>query len=152
MATEQLLDVLERAVDRSARARTLQILESIGPPVAPAAAARLKDAPWFVQRNLLVLLRRLMLAEETSAAAATARVQARVEPAAVLGVDFFSGRRSDLQTLAEQQGVQPVTDFDDLLGDFWPEDETADQFIAAVRQWRRQSSGFLRGRRLTPPA
>ena len=28
-------------------------------PVAPAAAARLKDAPWFVQRNLLALLRTL---------------------------------------------------------------------------------------------
>jgi hypothetical protein len=59
MATEPLLDVLERAVDRKARARTLQILASIGPSVAPAAAARLKNAPWFVQRNLLVLLRLL---------------------------------------------------------------------------------------------
>jgi hypothetical protein len=58
-ATEPLLDVLERAVDRSARARTLKILASIGPSVAPVAAARLKDAPWFVQRNLLVLLRLL---------------------------------------------------------------------------------------------
>ena len=44
----------------------------------------------------------------------------------------------DLETLAAQQGVKPMTNFEDLLGDFWPEDETADEFIAAVRQWRRE--------------
>jgi len=59
MATEPLLDLLERAGDRAARARTLQLLASIGPSVAPAAAARLTNAPWYVQRNLLVLLREL---------------------------------------------------------------------------------------------
>ena len=32
---------------------------SIGPSVAPAAVARLKDAPWYVQRNVLALLRTL---------------------------------------------------------------------------------------------
>jgi hypothetical protein len=32
---------------------------SLGPSVAPPAAARLKDAPWYVQRNLLVLIRML---------------------------------------------------------------------------------------------
>ncbi len=58
-ATEPLLDLLDRAVDRSTRARTLRMLESIGPAVASAAAARLADAPWYVQRNLLVLLRSL---------------------------------------------------------------------------------------------
>jgi hypothetical protein len=58
-AVDPLLDVLEQRADRSARARTLRLLTSIGPPVAAAAAARLKDAPWFVQRNLLVLLRTL---------------------------------------------------------------------------------------------
>jgi len=59
LATEPLLDLLERAADRSARARTLRMLESIGPSVAPAAAARLANAPWYVQRNLLILLRSL---------------------------------------------------------------------------------------------
>jgi hypothetical protein len=59
LAVDPLLDVLEGTGDRSARARTLRLLVSIGPPVAPVAAARLKNAPWFVQRNLLVLLRML---------------------------------------------------------------------------------------------
>jgi hypothetical protein len=43
-----------------------------------------------------------------------------------------------LDTWAEQQGVRPVTDFTGLLGDFWPEEEADDEFIAAVRQWRRE--------------
>jgi hypothetical protein len=59
MATEPLLDLLERATSSSVRGRALRLLVDIGAPVAPAAAARLKDAPWYVQRNLLVLLRRL---------------------------------------------------------------------------------------------
>jgi hypothetical protein len=59
MAVEPLLDLLERAASASTRGRTLRLLSHIGPTVAPAAAARLKDAPWYVQRNLLVLLRNL---------------------------------------------------------------------------------------------
>jgi hypothetical protein len=59
LAVDPLLDLLEQATDRSVRARTLQLLATIGPPVAPVAAARLKNAPWFVQRNLLALLRML---------------------------------------------------------------------------------------------
>jgi hypothetical protein len=59
LAVDPLLDVLEQATDRSARARTLRLLVAVGPPAAPVAAARLKDAPWFVQRNLLALLRML---------------------------------------------------------------------------------------------
>lgn len=59
MAIEPLLDLLEQSADRSARARTLNLLTSIGPSVGPAAAARLQNAPWFVQRNLLALLRQL---------------------------------------------------------------------------------------------
>ena len=59
LAVDPLLDLLEQASDRSVRARTLKLLATIGPPVAPVAAARLKNAPWFVQRNLLALLRML---------------------------------------------------------------------------------------------
>ena len=59
LAVDPLLDLLEQAADRSVRARTLRLLAGIGPPVAPVAAARLTNAPWFVQRNLLALLRML---------------------------------------------------------------------------------------------
>jgi hypothetical protein len=59
LAVDPLLDVLEQATDRSARARTLRLLVTLGPAVAPVAAVRLKNAPWFVQRNLLTLIRML---------------------------------------------------------------------------------------------
>ena len=49
--------------------------------------------------------------------------------------DFWHS--ADRDTLAERQGVQPVEDFDVLLGG-WLEDESVDDSVAAVRQWRRQ--------------
>jgi hypothetical protein len=42
----------------------------------------------------------------------------------------------ELLALARAQGVKPVTRFEDLLGDFWPEDENVDDFIAARRRWQ----------------
>jgi hypothetical protein len=53
------------------------------------------------------------------------------------GTVFFESK-TDLESLAAQQGVSAVRDFDSLLGDFWPEEESADQFIASVREWRRE--------------
>jgi hypothetical protein len=50
--------------------------------------------------------------------------------------DFWPG--VDLRVLAERQGAQPITDWAALLGG-WPEDEPIDDFIAAVREWRRSS-------------
>ena len=44
---------------------------------------------------------------------------------------------TDLVTLAKQQGVGPL-DFDKLLekADFWPSEESVDEFITTIRQWR----------------
>jgi hypothetical protein len=58
-AAEPLLDHLESAADQTSRARTMQVLIGIGPAAAIPAAARLGHAPWYVQRNILVLLRAL---------------------------------------------------------------------------------------------
>ena len=44
----------------------------------------------------------------------------------------------DLKQLAAEQGVRRLVKNEDLRADFWPEDETADQIIAAVRRWRRE--------------
>jgi hypothetical protein len=38
--------------------------------------------------------------------------------------------------LAKAQGVQPIQTLDQLWGDFWPEDESIDEFIDAIYQWR----------------
>ena len=50
--------------------------------------------------------------------------------------DSMEARHAELLRLAERQGVKPVTNIDDLAGDFWPEDESIDDFIATVRRWR----------------
>lgn len=46
----------------------------------------------------------------------------------------------DLDALAARQGVRPIEDPAEMRADFWPEDETADEFIATVRRWRREGS------------
>lgn len=43
----------------------------------------------------------------------------------------------DLVRLAAEQGVEPITSIDELAGDFWPTDEGPDEFVAALREWRR---------------
>ena len=70
---------------------------------------------------------------------AAARLERRMGPRLVPGRRFAVSGPQDLRTLAAEQGVQPVTTFEDLLGDFWPEDETADEFVATVRRWRCES-------------
>lgn len=40
--------------------------------------------------------------------------------------------------LAEEQGVKPIRDIDELRGDFWPEDEDPDEFIETIRRWRTE--------------
>ena len=45
------------------------------------------------------------------------------------------------KTLAQHiqaQLTQPVTDIADLVADFWPEEESADDFIAYIYQQRRE--------------
>jgi hypothetical protein len=42
-------------------------------------------------------------------------------------------QKSDLNQLAREQGVSAVVDFESLLGNFWPEDESADDFITQLR-------------------
>ncbi|HEU4827987.1 MAG TPA: hypothetical protein VFT04_02215, partial [Gemmatimonadales bacterium] len=54
-AAEPLIDALERATGRTTRAAVLRFLRDGGPGMRQAAADRLPDAPWFLQRNLLQL-------------------------------------------------------------------------------------------------
>ncbi len=38
--------------------------------------------------------------------------------------------------LAAKQGVGPIENIDELLGDFWPEDEDFEEFLSTLRAWR----------------
>ena len=52
-----------------------------------------------------------------------------------------SKARARLRQLIQQRGTTPIT-LDQLhaMGDLWPENESVDDFIAAVREWRRDGS------------
>lgn len=51
-----MLDALAVTDSRTMRHRLLNALTSLGPAVGPPAVARLTDAEWFVQRNILIVL------------------------------------------------------------------------------------------------
>lgn len=53
-------------------------------------------------------------------------------------VDFWDG--ATVEELAEIQGVKPLDALSALQGDFWPEDESVDDFLTAIRQWRREDA------------
>ena len=40
--------------------------------------------------------------------------------------------------MARQQGVKPIRDIKELQGDFWPEEESVDEFLDWVRAVRKQ--------------
>ena len=44
--------------------------------------------------------------------------------------------RAEILRLAQGQRTTLATDFGDLLGDGGPSDETADEMIQAIREWR----------------
>lgn len=47
---------------------------------------------------------------------------------------------TDLATLAANQGVTRIERPQDLLGDFWPEDEQVEDFLAAVEAWQHRNA------------
>jgi hypothetical protein len=59
----------------------------------------------------------------------------------------FSRGKTYLEILALEQGVRPVIDFDELMGDFWPEEEDIEEFRGALQELRRE--GLLK-RELSP--
>jgi hypothetical protein len=58
-AATSLLDHLGRTDDRSTRAALMKQLLALGPRIGEVAVARLQTAPWYLQRNILVLIGRL---------------------------------------------------------------------------------------------
>ena len=48
--------------------------------------------------------------------------------------DFWQTKT--VEELAVEQGVKPIENPDELLGDFWPEEERVEDFLAALHEWR----------------
>jgi hypothetical protein len=52
-------------------------------------------------------------------------------------------RRKEIEKHLRQRGITPVEDFDRYLqevSDFWPQDETCDEFLVWLRRLRREGS------------
>jgi hypothetical protein len=58
-AAEPLLDALGASTSRATRRKVLGLLAPLGPALVAPVTARLAGAPWYFQRNLLILLDRL---------------------------------------------------------------------------------------------
>lgn len=90
----------------------------------------------------LEYLREILNAESDAPAPRRSSLDERMGPLIVSGREFFAeSDPPDLLEIARKQGVRPISNFDDLLGDFWPEDESADEFVETIRKWRREG-GF----------
>lgn len=48
--------------------------------------------------------------------------------------------RARALALAEQQGVKPIRSIDDLRGDFWPQEESTDEFLTWLRNTREEGA------------
>ena len=52
-----------------------------------------------------------------------------------VGISDFH-RHHTLSELATEQGVEPIIDPAELLGNFWPESESTEEFLATLNEWR----------------
>ena len=51
-------------------------------------------------------------------------------------VPYASSGHPSIEQLMAEQGTGPITDVSVLHGDFWPEEESVEEFVATVREWR----------------
>jgi hypothetical protein len=89
-------------------------------------------------RDVLAYLRRFVQGNDTSGEVSSDRESREVGSHLVPAKTFLSEGRVNLATLAAQQGIGPIRTVDDLAADFWPEDDSVDEFIVTLRQWRRE--------------
>ena len=43
-----------------------------------------------------------------------------------------------IEQLVAAQGTRPLN-FEEMLGDFWPEEESAEEFLTTLREWRNEA-------------
>lgn len=52
------------------------------------------------------------------------------------GVSYSAEGHPSIQQLMAEQGTGPITDVSVLHGDFWPEEESIEEFLATLHEWR----------------
>ena len=71
---------------------------------------------------------------------AEAVVDAAVREFAAPATAVAKSRRSELEARMVRHGIRPLVDGTELYGDFWPEDQSVDEFLETIHQQRRVSS------------
>ncbi len=51
-------------------------------------------------------------------------------------VRYSSSGHPSVEQLTAEQGTGPISDVAVLHGDFWPEEESVEQFLEALYEWR----------------
>lgn len=51
-------------------------------------------------------------------------------------VPYAASGHPSVEQLMAEQGTGPITDVSVLHGDFWPEEESVEEFVATIREWR----------------
>lgn len=51
-------------------------------------------------------------------------------------VPYAAAGHPSIEQLMAEQGTGPITDVSVLHGDFWPEEESVEEFVATIREWR----------------
>jgi hypothetical protein len=87
----------------------------------------------------LAYLREVLDAESTEPTPRRKSLDERMGPIVMSGHEFASMTGSgDVAEIAREQGVEPIRDLSSLRADFWPEDESVDEMVEAIRKWRRE--------------
>ena len=51
-------------------------------------------------------------------------------------VPYAASGHPSIEQLMAEQGTGPITDVSLLHRDFWPEEESVEEFVATIREWR----------------
>ena len=51
-------------------------------------------------------------------------------------VPYAASGHPSIEQLMSEQGTGPITDVSALHGDFWPEEESIEEFLATLYEWR----------------
>ena len=51
-------------------------------------------------------------------------------------VPYAASGHPSIEQLMAEQGTGPITDVSVLHGDFWPVEESVEEFVATIREWR----------------
>ena len=63
----------------------------------------------------------------------------RRDPAAnqpLAAAEYSAAGHPSVEQLMAEQGTGPITDVSVLHGDFWPEDESIEEFLGVLHEWR----------------